>query len=166
MIGYIYKITAPDGKIYIGQTRNLERRMESYKALQCSSQPLIYNSLKKYGFNRHTVSIICTPLVENLDEVEIEMIKLHKSCYRDSPLGLNVLKESYEDYCKLRSKLPKYKKGRKTKRVQQFTLWGDFIREWGSSSDVSRITGLIHRELSKALKSKTGYYAGYQWRYK
>lgn len=165
MIGYIYKITAPDGKYYIGQTRNFERRMEAYKSLKCSSQPLIYGSLKKYGWNRHTVSILCTPDVEHLEEVEVGLIKSHKSCYRDNPMGLNVLKESYQEYCRMRHSLPKYKKTRRTRRVTQYTQWGDIIRTWGSSLDISKITGMSHKGLIKALRSKTGYYGQYQWRY-
>jgi len=164
-VGVIYKITAPDGKFYIGQTRNFERRMEAYKSLSCSSQPLIYQSLKKYGWNRHVVSVICTPLIENLEKEEIRLIKAQGSCYRDSPLGLNVLKESYEEYIKLRHKLPKYKQGRKTKKVIQCTPWGDTIRTWGSSMDITRILGLPHKELIKALRRKSGHYAGYEWRY-
>lgn len=30
MIGYVYKLTAPNGKIYIGQTINLKRRFHEY----------------------------------------------------------------------------------------------------------------------------------------
>ena len=48
MIG-IYKITSPTKKIYIGQSINIEYRIESYKKLiRCKKQIKLYNSLKKY----------------------------------------------------------------------------------------------------------------------
>lgn len=166
-VGIVYKITFPDGSYYIGQTRNFERRMQAYKELKCESQPLIYNRLKKYGFSRAVVSVLSQPLIEHLEETEIMFIKSHRSCYRDNPeQGLNVLKESYEEYKKLKHKLPKYNKGRRTKKVIQSTIWGDQIRSWGSVLDIHKITGLPQRELLKILRKKTNrYYAGYEWSY-
>ena len=57
MIG-IYKITDPNGKIYIGQTIDFERRVYQYKKLNCKEQPKLYNSLKKYGFQNHKFELI------------------------------------------------------------------------------------------------------------
>jgi group I intron endonuclease len=55
---YIYKITSPIGKVYIGQTTNLKNRIKNYKSLHCKSQPKIYNSLSKYGWDMHQFEII------------------------------------------------------------------------------------------------------------
>lgn len=52
MIG-IYKIISPTGKIYIGQTWNLERRENDYSKLMCKGQPKLYNSLKSHGWDNH-----------------------------------------------------------------------------------------------------------------
>lgn len=54
----IYKITAPSNKIYIGQTRNYERRKKQYKYLKCESQKHLYKSLITHGFYNHEISII------------------------------------------------------------------------------------------------------------
>jgi group I intron endonuclease len=71
MIG-IYKILSPSNKIYIGQSTNIENRWKYfYKTLKCKSQPKLYNSLKKYGFEQHKFEIIEECLVEQLDEREI-----------------------------------------------------------------------------------------------
>ena len=57
--GFIYKITSPDGKVYIGETlREIEKRWNDYKKLYCISQPKIFNSLKKYGPENHVFEII------------------------------------------------------------------------------------------------------------
>lgn len=66
MIG-IYKITNPNGKVYIGQTINIENRWNEYKSLSNSkSQIKIHNSLKKYGYKNHIFEII-----EECDEKEL-----------------------------------------------------------------------------------------------
>ena len=70
MIG-IYKITNPNGKIYIGQTTNHIVRWEKYKKLHCKDQPSLYNSLKKYGPEKHIFEVIEECHVEQLDKREI-----------------------------------------------------------------------------------------------
>lgn len=55
---YIYKITSPSGKIYIGQTINLDKRKTKYKNLHCKGQNKIYNSLIKYGWDNHLFEVI------------------------------------------------------------------------------------------------------------
>jgi len=54
----IYKITNPSGRIYIGETWDIEKRKKSYKRKDCKRQTILFNSLKKYGFENHTFEII------------------------------------------------------------------------------------------------------------
>lgn len=54
----IYKITSPSGKVYIGETVNVERRLKNYKALSCKNQRILHRSLIKYGWEAHTFEII------------------------------------------------------------------------------------------------------------
>jgi group I intron endonuclease len=71
MIG-IYKITNPNGKIYIGQSVNIKERKLQYKYLsKYSLGRKIYNSLKKYGWEQHIFEIIEECSLEQLDEREI-----------------------------------------------------------------------------------------------
>ena len=70
MIG-IYKIISPTDKIYIGQSTNIEKRLDNYRRLECKDQPIIYNSIKKYGWNYHQNEVIEECLVEQLDEREL-----------------------------------------------------------------------------------------------
>lgn len=69
MIG-IYKIISPSKKIYIGQSKDIEKRHDQYKLLYCKGQPRLYNSLKKYGFQNHIFEIIEECLFEQLNEKE------------------------------------------------------------------------------------------------
>lgn len=57
MIG-IYKITSPIGRIYIGQSVNLKRRLCHHKRLFSKSQPRLYESLVGLGVNNHIFEII------------------------------------------------------------------------------------------------------------
>lgn len=67
----IYKITNPNGKVYIGQSINVNVRKRHYKGLRCKDQPSIYNSLKKYGWENHKFEIIEECSMNLLNEREI-----------------------------------------------------------------------------------------------
>jgi len=56
----IYKIINPLKEVYIGRTGNYSKRKSSYKKLaNCTiNQKLLHNSLKVFGFESHTLSII------------------------------------------------------------------------------------------------------------
>lgn len=69
MVG-IYKIVNPKGKIYIGQSIDIEKRFNSYKLLNCKKQAKLYNSLKKYGFYKHKFDIIIECELHELNELE------------------------------------------------------------------------------------------------
>jgi len=60
----IYKIINPKGKIYIGQSTNIKNRKRVYRFFKSyvnSIGPIIYNSLKKYGFENHNFEVVfCT----------------------------------------------------------------------------------------------------------
>jgi len=69
----IYKITNPKGKVYIGQSTNIENRKSRYAKYikHMSSQPRIYNSIQKYGWDNHIFEIIEECSLEQLNEREI-----------------------------------------------------------------------------------------------
>jgi group I intron endonuclease len=66
----IYKIISPTGKIYIGQSINIEKRWKVYKRLNCKAQIKLYNSLKKHGSENHTFKVIEKCFRENLNKRE------------------------------------------------------------------------------------------------
>lgn len=77
MLGYIYKITNPSGKIYIGQTIDIKTRKNKYKYLNCKNQTRLYRSLLKYGWESHIFEIIETIEIDSIDRLsflEIEWI--------------------------------------------------------------------------------------------
>lgn len=75
MIG-IYKITNPNGKVYIGQSIDIEHRFYEYKCTtNCASQIKLFRSLKKYGTNNH--------IFELLEECNIDMLNEKERYYQD-----------------------------------------------------------------------------------
>ena len=85
----IYKIENPVGKIYIGQSADIESRLAYYKKLKCKSQPLLYNSLKKYGFDSHKIEILVTCSLAELDTLEVFYINQFNSSDRKKRIESN-----------------------------------------------------------------------------
>lgn len=54
----IYKITNPNGRVYIGKSSDFTARKRQYKCIQLKAQNLITRSLIKYGFDNHTFETI------------------------------------------------------------------------------------------------------------
>jgi group I intron endonuclease len=83
----IYKITNPKGKIYIGQTKDLVKRVADYRYLKCSAQTKLFRSLTKYGFPSHIIETVSTcTTVQEADQAESFFIK-HFDCVNT---GLNI----------------------------------------------------------------------------
>ncbi len=79
MEGYIYRITSPNTYVYVGQTINLKNRLQKYKSLCCKPQPIIYNSIVKYGWDNHILEILESDIdnYTKLDELEIKWKQYH-----------------------------------------------------------------------------------------
>jgi len=87
-MGFIYKITSPSGKVYVGQTiQRFEARMKSHrsKGSRCTA---VRNAIKKYGDDKMVWDIIEEVPNELLDEREIFWIK-ELNCL--SPNGYNLM---------------------------------------------------------------------------
>jgi group I intron endonuclease len=80
----IYMRTNPAGRVYIGQTIDLRKRMNQYPK---KNQTVLYNSYKKYGKENHSFEVLELCEVCKLDEMEMHYISLYKSDIRNSPEG-------------------------------------------------------------------------------
>lgn len=90
-MGYIYKITTPSNRVYIGQTTNLKNRIYHYSTNDCQHQKVLYNSLKKYGFDNCKFEIIEETNSEVINQRETYYIDYYKSNITKYPefRGLN-----------------------------------------------------------------------------
>jgi group I intron endonuclease len=79
----IYKITNPEGKTYIGCSKDIDNRIKQYKNINCPNQSLLLESLIYYGWKNHQVEIIeyTADLIER-EKYWINHFQSHK-------LGLN-----------------------------------------------------------------------------
>lgn len=66
----IYKITNPKGKVYIGQSVNIENRKYYYISTYGKGQPKIYKSIMEYGWENHIHEILEECSLEELDRLE------------------------------------------------------------------------------------------------
>jgi group I intron endonuclease len=85
MIG-IYKITSPSGKIYIGQSVNVLKRISDYKKNKnVDQQPKLYNSFLKYGTEKHIFEKLCECEENELNDKE----RYYQDFYNVIKNGLN-----------------------------------------------------------------------------
>ena len=83
----IYKITNPNGKVYIGQSVDIEKRWKAHKYLHNKDkhQYHLYNSFKNYGFEKHIFQVIEECDVNQLNERE----RFYQEKYNSINEGLN-----------------------------------------------------------------------------
>lgn len=83
----IYKITNPNGKIYIGQSKDVDYRLKRYKELRCKAQVLLFNSFIKYGVDNHAFEIL---IKGNFDRSELNKLEKQYILEFDSFRGSNI----------------------------------------------------------------------------
>lgn len=89
MIG-IYKITSPSGKIYIGQSKNIESRWIDYRQNRVGKKQLkLVNSFKKYGVQNHVFETVCECDFDELNDKEVYYISFYQSF--NTKHGLNLV---------------------------------------------------------------------------
>ena len=84
MIG-IYKITNPEGKVYVGKSRDIEKRFTQYKRFELKKQPILHQSFKKYGWFHHNFEI----LEECSEDIVLEKERYYINEYKQSGMVLN-----------------------------------------------------------------------------
>lgn len=86
---FIYKLTSPSGKIYIGQTNDFNQRMYGHKKGSEKLNTKLYKSIRKYGWDNFSKEIIAeTNTKTDANIIEESYIKKYKSNGKN---GLNTL---------------------------------------------------------------------------
>lgn len=79
MVG-IYKITNKiNGKVYIGQSIDINKRWSEHKLNSQSEDTVVYRAMRKYGLDNFLFEVLEECHVNELDEREIYYIDLYKS---------------------------------------------------------------------------------------
>lgn len=163
----IYKITSPSNKIYIGQTVDFVKRKSHYKNLKRNHQIRLYNSIKKYGWENHILQFIEECDISLLNERE----RFWQEYYNvtDSKKGLNCKLTRTADKSGFHSEEMKInqRKGSKNKKtVCQYSLSGDFIRQYISIAEAASENNLYTAALHNSItNNKTNTIGGFQWFY-
>jgi group I intron endonuclease len=145
---FIYKLTSPSGKVYIGRTCNFEQRMIEHKAgAKKIMHRSLYKAIRKYGWDAFTKEIIAEcDGEENAQIIEESLIKKFNSVkkgYNDTygGNGRNMWKENPELVEKLKNTLSKKFSGEKNpmygkshsdsaKQKQKEKAKGRYSLEW------------------------------------
>jgi group I intron endonuclease len=111
----VYKITSSSGKIYIGQSINIEKRLIDYRHKNCKGQKRLFNSIEKYGWNEHIFEVIEYCSIEELNSRERYWQEYYDVL---GPNGLNCVLNNTDDKKKILSEETRNKL--KTKRSKEF----------------------------------------------
>lgn len=147
MIG-IYKITSPSGRIYIGQSVNIEDRFRHYKTLDCKGQSKIYNSLKKYGVDNHIFEVV--------EECEVSFLTDKEGYWQDfyncTNEGLNCRRVTTSDKTGYDSKETVEKRKQSLKGKSRPDIQGEKHFNYGKTMSKK------HRKImSDSAKNRTGF---------
>lgn len=157
---FIYKITSPKSKIYIGQTVNIKKRTGEYKRNECPTQRLLHRSINKHGWDTHKMEVILRTDQSNSDEIEKCFIKFFNCYYYDNPdIGLNLTlggkstkghKMTQEaknlslitKKTGISTKVKWQKKQKNYNKIVQKDISGNVLKIWSSVSEVAKSLSL------------------------
>ena len=83
-IGFVYKITSPKGRIYIGSTDNIKRRKYQYEKNYFKAQRKVYRSINKYGWELHKFEVIWEGDIQYMLKKEAELGQLFSVLHKDN----------------------------------------------------------------------------------
>ena len=146
----IYKLTSPNGKVYIGRTNDFNRRMIEHKkcALTDKLPNTLYKAIRKYGWESFQKEIICEIEPAHSSKLEEELIIAHNSVkggYNDTYNGAGgdhwKDKRDTDEYMEFITKMKELTKGDKNgmygkthseqaKSKQKEKAKGRFSLEW------------------------------------
>lgn len=182
----IYKLTSPSGKSYIGQSTDLDKRLNQYKNLDCKGQIYLYKALLKYEWNNFEVEILWSidcdfPYIKTLlNKLEIEYIKQYNSYnsgynltkggeggllgYKHTEEARKKMSEAQKGKKHLEETKLKMSKSNKSKNpVLQYDLSGVFIKRWDSTKEAQMVTGIDRCSIAKCCNGKYKTAGGFIW---
>lgn len=159
----IYKITSPSGKIYIGQSHNIDDRFNRYKWYNCKGQKHLYNSLKQYGSRKHKYEIIEICDQEELNKKEEYYIALYECT--NNKIGLNL--QSGGNAKKDAEETKILKKLNHPKRKEIYAERDGVVQKFDSMNDAEKILKVSRKSIRACLRNpdiKIGKYS-YSYEY-
>ena len=145
---YIYRHILPDGKSYIGLTKDTKSRWKKSLYKKC---PKFYKAILKYGWDniKHEI-LYATEDDCKARGLEKEMIKKYDSIKK----GYNSINKELKNRSKRKEPLYKY---------LQFDLDGNFIAEYKNSREL-RNNGFIPDYIRACCNGRIQTSQGYKWK--
>jgi len=164
-IGFVYKITNPNGRIYVGSTIDIKRRKYQYKKNYFKAQIKIHRSIEKYGWEKHQFDIIWEG--NHKEMLKNEAIMGYKlNVLADFNLNLRLPKLDSEPYCfskEARLKMSNSAKGKiisketrmKISNFHSGKITSSITRQKMSNSQTGKKMSFISKQkMSEAKKGK------------
>ena len=159
----IYKITSPSGKIYIGQSSNIERRMIEHKYRSKSKNLKLYSSLRKYGIDNHKIDVLF--LSENKYQKD-RMESIYIRYYDSIENGLNHIdvlsggcgftgkKHTEENVLKIKERMKGYTPINAVEKLMKNVFCGYTNKHYKSISECARDLNVSQSLISMQLSGK------------
>jgi len=176
----VYRHVSPDGKMYIGVTcQSTKDRWRNGKGYYGNSH--FKRAIQKYGWENFSHEIIKSNLTQDAAyALETELIAKHNTTNQNygynhdkGGKGSNEGHLSSEESKEKRRKAMKGKnKGinlcglsARAKKVNQYTLDGEFIQTWGSTTEAQRGLGVNYTCIVRCCRGQIKSAGGYLWVY-
>jgi len=174
----VYSVTNKiNGKIYIGQSIDVERRWSQHK--YGKGNLILKNAIKKYGIDNFEFTILekvdidnksKNDIIELLTIIEQKWFDLKKPYLKEN--GYNIQKTSKpnltpnKDY-NFGQKISKIKidNNHTGKPLNQYNLNGDLIKEWKSAAEIERVLGFNAENISACCLGKSKTSNGFIWKF-
>jgi len=164
-------------KIYIGQSIDIERRWNQHK--YGKGNIILRNAIEKYGIDNFEFSILEEFVVKGKTKNQIteELYKKEQAWFdklKPYDNGYNINKVAKpnktnftrdEDFGKKISRI-KIENNHTGKPIIQYSLDGEFIKEWPSSTSVQRELGFNARNIGGCANKETLTSNGFIWKFK
>jgi group I intron endonuclease len=147
-MAYIYKITNPKGRIYIGQTTDIKTRWNKYKKLYCKDQPSLYASLVKHKPENHIFEII-----EECSEYELDKREIYWGEYYNVLSNKHLNNRLGRGFGSYDSKETKIKKSECHKGRNNYWLKGKTLSE-DHKNKISKAKKGVSNIITKTRKDK------------
>lgn len=179
----IYKITSPSGKVYIGQSVNIEQRIKKHINCIYKYDYALYRSLRKYGIEQHKIETV----LELSENISVNWLNYWEQFFIDFYRGagcelMNMInangkgnhttetKEKLSKSIKSAWKDPVkrfnfLKNSTRRVKVNQYSLNGELVRVWNSITEAACSLNVKVCHISSCCKGKKKSIGGYLWSY-
>ena len=149
----IYKITSPTSKVYIGQSIDINRRINFYKNARCKKQTKLYYSIIKYGWEMHVFEIIHECQEIKLNDLEAYYIKFYNTFNTEHGLNLTTGGDTFKLSDESKGKISNANMGNKNMLGHHHTDESKF-KISNSNKGNKKWLGKKHSEETKVKMSK------------